>query len=150
VSEQVLANAGFRVTRRGSKLRGTGVVVDCIALDARDRPWYFDVAGAFTTTRAGLARGDAVWSCLGRAHVVRNKVNAGRADAIPVVLLTSHLPVPGSDGDLALRAAGPGAFFDAMAILSEDARQRLAAYAAGGCTRPLPGFWTERDVEALG
>jgi site-specific DNA-methyltransferase (adenine-specific) len=151
IAEKVLEDAGFRVTHRNSKLRGAGVVINLIALDADKRPWYFDVTGAFTTTRGGLLRTDSVWKCLGRAHVVQNKVNAGRADRTPLVFLTSHLPNKGSEGDVALRAAGPEAFFDAIAMLSDDGRRRLESYAAGGCTqRPLPGFWTARDIERLG
>jgi len=149
IAHKVLEDAGFRVAYRNSKLRGTGVLMNLIALDADERPWYFDVTGAFTTTRGGLLRTDSVWKCLGRAHVVQNKVNAGRVEKTPLVFLTSHLPTKGSEGDVALRAAGPDAFFDAIAMLSDDGRRRLATYAAGGCTRPLPGFWTERDIEPL-
>jgi site-specific DNA-methyltransferase (adenine-specific) len=150
IAATVLEEAGFRITDRNRKLRGTGVLVNVVAVDRDGRPWYFDVTGAFTTTRGGLLRTDAVWKCLGRAHVVQNKVNAGRAEKTPLVLLTSHLPAHGTDGDIALRAAGPDAFFDAMAMLSDDGKRRLATYAAGGCTRPLPGFWTQGDIDRLG
>lgn len=150
IAQQVLEDAGFRVTHRNSKLRGTGVLMNFIAVDADERPWYFDVTGAFTTTRGGLLRTDSVWKCLGRAHVVQNKVNAGRVEKTALVFLTSHLPHKGSEGDVALRAAGPDAFFDAIAMLSDDGRHRLARYAAGSCTRPLPGFWPARDIERLG
>ncbi len=150
IAHKVIEDAGFRVTLRNSKLRGTGVLMNLVAVDADERPWYFDVTGAFTTTRGGLLRTDSVWKCLGRAHVVQNKVNAGRMEKTPLVFLTSHLPKRGSEGDVALRAAGPDAFFDAIAMLSDEGRRRLAHYAAGGCTRPLPGFWTTRDIERLG
>ena len=149
IAQKVLQDAGFRVTHRNSKLRGTGVLMNFIGLDADERPWYFDVTGAFTTTRGGLLRTDSVWKCLGRAHVVQNKVNAGQIEKTPLVFLTSHLPHRGSEGDVALRAAGPAAFFDGIAMLSDDGRQRLATYAAGGCTRPLPGFWSQKDIERL-
>lgn len=150
IAHKVIEDAGFRVTHRNSKLRGTGVLMNFIAVDADERPWYFDVTGAFTTTRGGLLRTDSVWKCLGRAHVVQNKDNAGRLEKTPLVFLTSHLPNRGSEGDVALRAAGPHAFFDAIAMLSDDGRRRLKTYAAGGCTRPLPGFWTGRDIDRLG
>jgi DNA modification methylase len=150
IAHKVLEDAGFRITHRNSKLRGTGVVMNFIAVDADERPWYFDVTGAFTTTRGGLLRTGSVWKCLGRAHVVQNKLNAGRVEKTPLVFLTSHLPARGSEGDIALRAAGPDAFFDAVAILSDDGRQRLAAYASGSCPRPLPGFWTDADIARLG
>ena len=150
IAQTVLEDAGFRITHRNSKLRGTGVLMDLIAVDMGDRPWYFDVTGAFTTTGGGLLRTDSVWKCLGRAHVVQNRINAGRVDKTPLVFLTSHLPRPGSEGDVALRAAGPDAFFDAVAMLSDDGQKRLSQYAAGGCTRPVPGFWAQRDLQRLG
>ncbi len=150
IAQKVLEDAGFRVTHRNTKLRGTGVLMSFIAVDADELPWYFDVTGAFTTTRGGLLRTDAVWKSLGRAHVVQNKVNSGRLEKTPLVLLTSHLPTRGSEGDVALRAAGRDAFFDAIAMLSDEGRRRLASYAAGGCTQPLPGFWHARDIERVG
>jgi hypothetical protein len=58
------------------------------------------------------------------------------------VVLTPQLPRKGSEGDLALRAAGATIFFDVIDLRLPEARARLAAYAAGGQhERPLPGFW---------
>jgi DNA modification methylase len=149
IAMRVLEDAGFRITHRNRKLRGTGVTMNLVAVDGDERPWYFDVTGAFTTTRAGLSRTDSVWKCLGRAHVVQNKVNLGAREKTNLVFLTSHLPLGGSEGDVALHAAGPNAFFDAIAMLSDAGRWRLGAYAAGRCTRPLPGFWTDRELARL-
>jgi hypothetical protein len=65
----------------------------------------------------------------------------------PVVFLTSHLPRKGSEGDVALRAAGPNAFFDAIEMRSNEGFERLRKYAAGAHRdRPLAGFWSEQDV----
>ena len=55
-------------------------------------------------------------------------------------------PGPGTEADRALRAPGPGGIFDAVDLLSPDARARLAAYAGGQCGSPRPGFWSEADV----
>jgi len=67
------------------------------------------------------------------------------------VLLTSHLPRHPSEGDTALRAAGPDTFFDAIEMLSPEGVQRLARYAQGGFTdSPLPGFWTVDDLAGRG
>lgn len=145
IAERVLENAGFTIVGRNARLRGFGLTVNFVAADADEVPWYFDVSGAFTTTRGGLLRSDTVWKCLGRAHVLANK---GRA---PVVFLTSHLPRRGSDGDIALRAAGMDAFFDAMEMLSDEGRWRLETYAEGGRHEiPLAGFWTEEDIDRRG
>ena len=86
IAERVLEDAGFTIVGRNARLRGLGLTVSVIATDAGEVPWYFDVSGAFTTTRGGLTRTDTVWKCLGRAHVLANK------DKAPVVFLSSHLP----------------------------------------------------------
>jgi DNA modification methylase len=144
IAEDVLVAAGFRITERKARQRGLGVSIDLIAVDGHEVPWYFDVSGAFTTTGGGLARTDAVWRSLGRANVL---VRHGRT---PLVLLTSHLPRPRSEGDLALRAGGPGVVFDAVEMLSDRQRRRLASYAAGGHhLRPEPGFWTGKDLVGI-
>jgi hypothetical protein len=87
-----------------------------------------------------LLRTDTVWKTLGRAHVLRTKLNG------PLVFLTSHLPKKGSEGDLALRAAAeqePPGFFDAIEMRSADGYERLRKYAAGGHSEvPLAGFLT--------
>jgi hypothetical protein len=125
-------------------LRGLGVTVNFIAVDAAGLPWYFDVSGAFTTTRGGLLRTDTVWKSLGRANVLYNN---GRT---PIVFLTSHLPRPRSEGDMALRAVGPTVVFDAIEMLSDSQRVRLKTYAEGGHhLRPECGFWTEKEVSKL-
>jgi len=150
IAKQVLEKAGFRVVGTNSRLKGLGVTVNLVALDHDEQEWFFDVTGAFTTTRGGLLRTDTVWKSLGRASVLAtNDYGVGPNGKGPVVFLTSHLPKPGSDGDRALRAAGPGAFFDAIEMLSDDGQARLVEYATGGHRCPLPGFWTEADVEKL-
>lgn len=144
IAEELLEEAGFRVVQKNSRQRGLGVVVGLVASDEEDLPWYFDVSGGFTTTREGLIRTDTVWRSLGRASVLAAH---GRT---PLVLLTSHLPRPGSEGDMALRAAGPTIVFDAIELLAGSDRGRLARYAKGGWrSRPLPGFWTETDIARL-
>jgi DNA modification methylase len=140
IAERVLTESGFRIVHRNHRLRGLGLVVNFIAEDQRGESWYFDVSGAFTTTRGGLLRTDTVWKSLGRAHVLNQKKIA------PVVFLTSHLPRSRSEGDTALRAAGPRAFFDAIEMLSLEDQPRLARYAKGEGVTPLPGFWTEREL----
>ncbi len=141
LAADLLEAAGFQVVTRNKRLRGTGVTVNFVALDAAELPWYFDVSGAFTRTRSGLLRTDTVWKSLGRAHVL---AQPGR-EVERLVFLTSHLPRPGSEGDTALRAAGPDAFFDAIEMRDSDGFDRLTAYAAGQ-RDPLPGFWNERDL----
>ena len=144
VAEEVLLAAGFGITGRNSRLRGLGVAVNFVAVDAQRGPWYFDVAGAFTVTRAGLASTGTLLRSLGRATVL---VRNGRA---PLVLLTSSLPKAGSDGDLALRAVGPSVVFDAIDLLADEQVARLKIYAEGGRRgRPEAGFWVDSDLAGL-
>lgn len=141
-AEEVVEQAGFTITARGKRVRGTGATIALVAEDADGVAWYFDVSGAFTVTRTGLFRTESVWRAIGRAHVLHAK------DHTPVVHLTSDLPRRGSEADLALRAAGPGTLADVVDLTDDAAVQRLRAYAKGGRTdSPEPGFWTARDLK---
>jgi hypothetical protein len=144
IAESVLEEAGFDVTHRNRRLRGLGVTADVVARDRLGADWYFDVSGAFTTTRRGLTRSDTLWRCLGRASVFA--VN----HVAPLVLLTTQLPGRRTAGDQALRAVGPGGFFDAIELLADEGRDRLAHYARlGGQAGPQVGFWTAAELAVL-
>ena len=141
LAEQVLADSGFTVTAQHQRIRGTGVSVDIVANDADGAPWYFDVAGPFTSRRGGMQRMETVWRELGRAAAVRGSL--GHA---PFVILTTALPHRLSEGDSAMRAAGPSTFFDAIDLTSADAVDRLKRYAKGNASAsPLAGFWPVTD-----
>jgi DNA modification methylase len=141
-AEAAIAEAGFTVVATNRKVPRTGAAVSVVATDERGGEWWFDLAGVNTTYRGGLSRTDVVWRTLGRAHALRAH-RSGR----PLVVLSPQLPRRSSEGDMALRAAGPDACFDVVDLGSSDARTRLAAYARGGHTRaPLPGFWTDADL----
>jgi site-specific DNA-methyltransferase (adenine-specific) len=141
LAELLVEETGFTVTTRMRALAGLGTAVSLVAEASDGREWWFDVTGGFTTVRGGLVRADVLWRTLGRASVLRS-AGAGA----PLVLLTSHLPSPGTPGDCALRALGPTTVFDVVAMGSPAGRERLAAYGAGGQHHPLPGFWTARDL----
>jgi site-specific DNA-methyltransferase (adenine-specific) len=142
IAEDLLVDSGFRITHKNSRVRGSGVTINFIALDSDDLPWYFDVSGAFTITRGGLLRTDTLWKSLGRASVlVKNKKT-------PVVFLTSDLPRDRSEGATAIRSVGPSVVFDVIQMFADADRKRLKTYARGGhhfC--PAPGFWREADLE---
>jgi DNA modification methylase len=144
LAEQVLVDAGFTITGRNQRIPKTGVTINFEAKDKKGDRWYFDVSGAFTSHRGGLLRTDTVWKSLGRAHAIRGR---RQPDMPPVVFLTTHLPRRPSEGDTALRAAGPDAFFDAVEMLSNEDRERLVQYAhRGQSVEPLLGFWTTADL----
>ena len=147
LAEDALVGAGFAIRRRNHRVPRTGVSVSFLAEDADGADWLFDVAGAFTSYRGGLLRNDTVWRALGRAHALRGRLPG----KVPVVLLTTALPRRPSGADMALRAAGPGAFFDAIDVLSGEGRRRLERYAGGGRTgEPLAGFWTPAELRRGG
>lgn len=160
LAQEIVEDAGFEVVTVNARIPKTGVRVTFEATDTGGRTWWFDVVGPFTSHRGGMAKTDVVWKALGRAHVLREAEAAASAGAeaaapavshpgarTPFVLLTTALPKHRSEGDTALRAAGPRAFFDAVDILSDKGRDRLAAYAQGGAANgPLPGFWAEKDL----
>ena len=139
---ELLEAAGFTVVATGKKIPRSGVAVDVVAIDATGSTWYFDVAGPFTSHHGGMLRNDVVWKALGRASAA-----VGRGLDGPLICLTSDLPKRPGEGDLALRAAGPGMIFDVIGLFDGPGRDRLARYAAGGATgTPEPGFWTAADL----
>ena len=127
LAEELLRETGFTIVAKNQRVRGTGVVINFIATDAAEVEWYFDVSGAFTSTRGGLLRTDTVWKSLGRAHVL------ARAGKGPIVFLTSHLPRKGSEGDIALRSADD-IVFDVIEMRTSAGYEALRKYAAGGHT----------------
>ncbi|HWL43071.1 MAG TPA: site-specific DNA-methyltransferase [Ilumatobacter sp.] len=135
LAEQALADAGFTVTGRDQRVRGTGVKVALVATDTTGAEWWFDVAGPNSTHRGGMARTEVVWRTLGRAAALRH----ARGDA-PLVVLTTYVPRRSSEGDTAVRAAGSEVVTDVIGLFDEADMARLTAYAQGA-TAPLPGFW---------
>jgi DNA modification methylase len=140
LARDAIEGAGFRDVRPNRRLRGLGMAVSFSATGAGGRIWYFDVAGANSSYRGGMAKSETVWRTLGRAHVMA----AGGVG--PLVVLTTQLPRGGTEADRALRAPGPGGIFDVVDLSAADAASRLAAYARSRGGAPLPGFWAERDL----
>ena len=125
----VLEQCGFTDVRTDVRYPVLGVEVNFLARDATGADWAFDVSGGFTSTRAGLKRTDTLWKALGKAAVLHE---ARRG--VPLVLLTTDAPAPGSAGDAALRVVlGPGkAILDVVEILSAEGQARLQRYASEG------------------
>lgn len=128
LAAELLEATGFTIVAKNQRVRGTGVVINFIATDAAEVEWFFDVSGAFTSTRGGLLRTDTVWKSLGRAQAL------ARAGKSPIVFLTSHLPNKGSEGDVALRCALEDIVFDTIEMRSPAGYEKLRKYAAGGHT----------------
>lgn len=146
IAARRLVEAGFDVDAKVKHPSGV-VAVDFLVTSPHGHRWWIDVAGAFTSSRPGLQRIDAVWRLLGRLHVL-HATNAGDQRVSGVLVLTPGLPKPGSPGERALRAVGPGVVFDAIELYDPAGLARLARYAADREPRQLAGFWTERDLAA--
>jgi len=111
-----------------------GVDIGLSARDRTGRRWLFDVSGAFTTTRTGLRRPESLWRALGKAAVLHAEL-----PEIPLVLLTTTAPEPGSAGDRAWRSLGTtsgagGPVHDLIELGSPEGEARLRRYASEGTT----------------
>ena len=126
IARAVMKDCGFNEIEEDVSLRG-GVEVNFVATDAQGHKWFFDLSGAFSSTRAGLRRTDTVWKVLGKASVLRASDESDHR----LILLTTDLPPKTSTGGRALRAAQNNTFHDAIAMLSEEGQRRLRYYASG-------------------
>ena len=140
VAQEVLVEAGFTIEHRDRRMPDTAVAADLVATDAHGAMWCFVVAGPLTEMRGGLLRMEVVWRTLGQVAALR-----GRRRDVPVVVVTTDLPRRRSDGDTALHAAGPDVVFDVVDLLSDDGRERLRVYGAGGAAQ-RHGFWTMGEL----
>lgn len=101
IAGSMIEAAGFTDLQKDQRQPG-GLEVAYTARDHQGRLWFFEVAGGFTTHRAGLRRTEVLWKALGKVAVLREVSNS------PIVLLTTDLPAPGSAAAEALRAVtGP-------------------------------------------
>ncbi len=133
IALEVLEHCGFDVSVQDHRGPG-GVVINFIGVDRNERTWYFDVSGAFTSSRPGLRRTDTLYKALGRAAVLKE---AGIPD-YRLVFLSTDLPPRDSTGDLALRALRGSTFHDAIEMLTPEGQDRLHRYALGeGYDSPL-------------
>src|SRR5687767_10136890 len=86
LARMVLEDCDFVDIRPDVKFRGLGIELTFVARDHLGDEWAFDVAGAFTASRAGLKRADTLWKALGKAAVLHERGGP------PLVLLTTHAP----------------------------------------------------------
>ena len=142
IAAELLEGFGFEILRSPAKVRGGGVQFSFLLADQAGGEWWVDIAGAFTTVRPGLLRADTLWKALGRASVL-----AGADPDAKLLLLTPHLPRPGSEGDRALHTLGPSAVFDVIELFGDEAAARLAGYALGAVA-PQTGYWDKAEIDA--
>jgi hypothetical protein len=129
VARELLEDCGFRDIEEDVAIPGAGIELNFRAVDHAGDPWYFDVSGAFTSTRPGLKRTDTLWKALGKALVL----SAAEPDA-RLILVTTDAPPRASAGDAALqqvRRAHP-VLVDVIEMSDGDALSRLHHYAHEG------------------
>ncbi len=126
IARSLIEAAGFTDLQKDARVGG-GVEVNFTARDRNGKLWLFDVAGTFTSYRAGLRRSDILWKALGKAAVLREVGDR------PLVLLTTDLPVRGSAGAEALRQlTGPGKpIHSVIEMLSRSGLQDLRVLGLG-------------------
>lgn len=132
IARAVLQDCNFDGIIEDHRFRN-GVEVNFIANDRQGQRWYFDVSGAFSSTRAGLRRTDTIWKALGKAALM----SASASGPVRLILLTTDLPPTGSAGFAALESGRGHIYFDAIEMLSEPGQRRLRTYAKGGAKRPV-------------
>ena len=87
VARELLEKCGFVDIEHDVTIPGAGIELNFRAADVVGGQWYFDVSGAFTSTRPGLKRTDTLWKALGKALVL----SAAEPDA-RLLLLTTDAP----------------------------------------------------------
>jgi DNA modification methylase len=101
IALSLIEAAGFSDLQKDQR-QPSGIEVNFTARDSKGRLWCFDVAGSFTSHRAGLKRSDTLWKALGKAAVLRE------VSSPPLVVLTTDTPPRGSAGAEALKqVTGP-------------------------------------------
>lgn len=127
-ARELLVHAGFSAIEDDVSLPG-GIEVNFRASDANGEWWYFDVSGAFTSTRPGLKRTDTLWKALGKAAVLRSNAQFRN---VPLVLITTDVPARGTAGDEALRSVQPELVTDVIEMSSDADITRLYTHAKRG------------------
>ncbi|HUE60163.1 MAG TPA: site-specific DNA-methyltransferase [Acidimicrobiales bacterium] len=100
IARSIIEEAGFSDIQRDQRQPG-GVEVNFTARDSRGKLWFFDVAGSFTSHRAGLKRTDTLWKAIGKAAVLRELSNS------PLVLLTTDAAGRGAGAEALKQVVGP-------------------------------------------
>jgi DNA modification methylase len=135
---------GFTEIERNVVFADLGVDISMRATDVRGNLWLFDLSGAFSSTRPGLKKTDALWKALGKASVLHQARldDPGRRDLGPLVLLSTDQPSEKSPGGKSLRAVLgddlTSPVHDVVELFDSDGMDRLRRYARGDRRRTRP------------
>lgn len=122
IVDALLRTAGFGSVEWGVRV-AQSLEVSGRARSADGREFLFDLAGAHTTVRPGLQRGDVVWRTLGRAAAVKAITGSG------LVVLTTGLPERASGGAVLDAVANEGTIRAVIDVFAPDAVTTLSSIA---------------------
>ena len=129
IAGSAIEAAGFTDVKTEQRQPG-GVEVSFSGRDSKGELWLFDVAGSFTSHRAGLKRTDTLWKALGKAAVLRE------VGSTPLVLLTTDVPARGAGAEALKRVVGPNKPIHAVIeMLKPSGLRDLRALCEGETTR---------------
>ncbi len=121
IAHGTLSAAGFTFLKR-PRSPAAKLDFDFFVTSPNGDSFWVDVAGAFTTSRPGLQRAEAVWALLGRLHVLRTIDPEAR-----VIVLTPNLPKAASAHGKALAAIEATGQFRTFEILDPATPEALGA-----------------------
>jgi hypothetical protein len=90
-----------------------GVEIDIVADDPEGVRWWIECKGSWRGTSPGSKRGDTVKKAVGVAWYL-----SLLPDRLPYMLVTSHMPTPGTVGGRLLQAAQEHGLFQRVMTLS--------------------------------
>lgn len=100
LAEEMVIAAGFSVTQRNFKVRGTGIALPFEVSSTSGKRFWIDLGGAHRRLRGGLSKTETVLRCLGRAAAIQRS-----RGEIPLLLLTTQMPLARSEAAAVLTAA---------------------------------------------
>ncbi|CAN5870041.1 hypothetical protein BH23ACT2_BH23ACT2_11890 [soil metagenome] len=132
MARELLEHCGFGEGLEEKRRFPVGVEVNFVATDDVGCQWFFDVSGAFSSTRPGLARTDTLWKALGKAAILQTQFPDGEHRPGRYVLLTTDVPTRGSAGGKALREAHrAGLIWDVLVLDRPETVAELLHHASG-------------------
>ena len=135
LAELLLKHCGFLDGLVEKRKFPVGVEANFVGTDEAGCEWIFDVSGAFSSSRPGLARTDTLWKALGKAAILHTEF-PDKERPCRYVLLTTDVPAPGSVGAKALKAAQTnGLIWDVLRLRPARDGGRAAALRVGQALR---------------
>lgn len=124
----VLKSLGFHVGEKPFRVPDVGIEIDAEGRGPDGCVYWFEFKGSWIGTRPGLRRSDTVKKALASAYLLHH----AQTVFPPLVVLTSHVPTPGSAGDrMVISALAAGALLDVICINDPGSLRRLAGIGNG-------------------